>query len=300
MKAGFFQITRRTALASTGGLLAACGGSQARGQAGQSRQTGQSDGLLVQVMPANTDIAVGRNRLAVAILQVGQGGQLPKPLVGADVKFRFFYPIEPQPVVKGEAAPTFRHVGDQTKGLYVATVQLDQPGPWGLEVSGRAGTQDLAVSRVRFDVQAQSQTPALGSPAPRSNNPTRRDVDDIKKIASEATPCNMHDLSIAQAIDLKKPVVISFTTPGFCATQYCAPQLQATQALQAKMGDRASFVHVEIFKDPNTRTVWETVNEWKLGTEPWTFLVDRGGLVAEKFEGPAPADELEAALTKLL
>ena len=191
-------------------------------------------------------------------------------------------------------------MGDQTKGLYVAAVQLDQAGTWGLEVSGTAGGQTLAVARVRFDVKATPDTPAIGSPAPRSNNPTRRDVDDIKKIASEATPCSMHELSIAQAIELKKPVVVSFTTPGFCATQYCAPQLQATQALQAKMGDRASFVHVEIFKDPNTRTVWETVTEWKLATEPWTFLIDRAGLVTDKFEGPAPADELEAALSRLL
>ena len=290
---------RRAALASAGGLLAACGAGQT-GQTGATPGGVTGDGLLVQPLPANTDIAVGRNRLAVALLQVGQGGQLPKPLVGAEVKFRFFHPIEPQPVVKGEATPTFRHVGDQSKGLYVAAVQLDQPGPWGLEVSGSAGGQALAVARVRFDVKAVPDTPAIGSPAPRSNNPTRRDVDDIKKIASEATPCNMHELSIAQAIELKKPVVVSFTTPGFCATQYCAPQLQATQALQTKYGDRASFVHVEIFKDPNTRTVWETVNEWKLATEPWTFLIDRGGLIADKFEGPAPTDELEAALTKLL
>ena len=299
MKAGFFQIKRRAALVATGGLLAACGGGQPGGGTGQPGDS-SGGGVLVQPVVANTDTAVGRNRLSVALLQVGQGGQLPKPLVGADVKFRFFHPIEPQAVVKGEATPTFRYVGDQTKGLYVTSVQLDQAGPWGLEVSGSTGGQQIAVARVRFDVKAAPETPAIGSPAPRSKNPTRRDVDDIKKIASEATPCNMHELSIAEAIELKKPLVVSFSTPGFCSTQYCAPQLQATQALQAKMGERASFVHVEIFKDPNTRTVWETVNEWRLTSEPWTFLVDRNGLIADKFEGAAPADELEAALTKLI
>jgi hypothetical protein len=216
------------------------------------------------------------------------------------VKFRLYHPIGPQAVAKGDVTPTFRHVGDQTKGLYVASVQLDQAGPWGLEISGTTGGQQIATARVRFDVKAASETPAVGSAAPRSRNPTRHDVDDIKKIASEATPCAMHELSIAQAIEQKKPLVVSFTTPGFCATQYCAPQLQATQALQAKVGERANFVHVEIFKDPNTRTVWETVTEWKLTSEPWTFLVDRNGLIADKFEGAAPADELEAALAKLL
>jgi hypothetical protein len=42
------------------------------------------------------------------------------------------------------------------------------------------------------------------------------------------------------------------------------------------------------------------VQEWGLLSEPWTFLVDRHGVVADKFEGPAPFAELEPALQKLL
>jgi hypothetical protein len=42
------------------------------------------------------------------------------------------------------------------------------------------------------------------------------------------------------------------------------------------------------------------VKEWGLVTEPWVFMIDRQGLVADKFDGPAPVAELEPALQKLL
>jgi len=257
-------------------------------------------GVLVQPVLPNTDTAVGRNRFAVAVLRVGQGGALPAPITDAGLKLRFFHPIEPQATLKSEATPEFRFVGDKTKGLYVAHVEFDRAGTWGVEISGTAGGQTLRPAAVRFEVKAKSETPAIGSPAPNSRNPTRTEVDDIKKIASEATACDMHELSIARALDEKKPVVILFSTPGFCTTQTCAPQLGEVQQLKTKYGNQASFVHVEIYKDPQTRTPWETVNEWKLTSEPWTFLIDRGGNVAEKFEGPAPVSELELSLQKLL
>jgi hypothetical protein len=288
-------------------LFAACGGAGGAGGAPPSgaitdrgSTAGSARGLLVQPVIPGTDTAVGRNRFALAILQVGKDGALPKPLPDAELQLRFFHPIEPQPVAKGEAKPEFRYVGDKTKGLYIAQVQFDQPGAWGVEVSGTAGGQALATARVQFQVKPRAETPAIGAPAPRTRNLTRHDVDDIKKIDSGATPNDMHEVSIAQALDLKKPLVALFASPGFCVTQTCAPQLGEVQKLKAKYGDRASFVHVEIFKDPNTRAVYEAVTEWGLTSEPWTFLVDRDGKIAEKYEGPAPAEEMDAALAKLV
>ena len=182
----------------------------------------------------------------------------------------------------------------------MAQVEFDQPGDWGVEVSGTGRRQTLTTTRVRFTVKPRSDTPAIGAPPPRSRNLTRFDVDDIRKIDSGATPNDMHDLSIASAIEQGKPLVVIFSSPGFCVTQTCAPQLGEVQRLKAKYGSQANFVHVEIFKDPSTRTPYETVTEWGLQSEPWTVLVDRQGLVAEKYEGPAPLSEMEPALQKLL
>lgn len=278
--------------------LTACGGTATQPGAPAPQQS--PNGLLVQPILPNTDTAVGRNRFAVAILEVGKNGALPKPVTDADVRLRFYYPIEPQPVAKSEAVPQFRFVGDKNKGLYVANVQFDAAGAWGVEINGTTGGQPLATARVQFQVKPKSETPAIGSPAPRSRNLTRRDVDDIKKIDSGSPPNDMHEVSIAEAIDLKKPLVVLFASPGFCVTQTCAPQLGEVQQLKSKYAAQANFIHVEVFKDPQTRTPYEAVTEWGLTSEPWTFMVDRNGNVAEKFEGPAPVTELDSALQKLL
>jgi hypothetical protein len=43
------------------------------------------------------------------------------------------------------------------------------------------------------------------------------------------------------------------------------------------------------------------VKEWRLPTEPWTFLVGGDGRIADRFEGAFSADELERAVrSKLL
>ena len=62
------------------------------------------------------------------------------------------------------------------------------------------------------------------------------------------------------------------------------------------------FIHVEVYEgnDPaNGFNRW--MQEWKLPTEPWTFLVDRNGTIVDRFEGTVSVIELEDAVrAKLL
>jgi hypothetical protein len=281
-------------------LLAACGA--ASGGASSAGNQPAAGGSQIQPVIPSSDLAVGSNRLALALLRLKKGDASPTPLTDAKLNLKFFYPIQPQAVPHGgEATPDFRFVDDKTKGLYVAQAQFDQPGVWGVQVTG-TGPDGAAIGPVgvQFQVKPKSETPAIGSPAPRSRNLTRYDVDDIKKIDSGLQPNDMHELTIAGAIEQKKPLVVAFASPGFCVTATCAPELGEVQKLEAKYRQQANFIHVEIYKDPMTRTPYETVVEWGLPTDPWVFLVDRDGLIAAKFEGPAPVSELEPALQKLL
>jgi hypothetical protein len=41
------------------------------------------------------------------------------------------------------------------------------------------------------------------------------------------------------------------------------------------------------------------MNDWKLATEPWTFLVDGQGIIKQKYEGGITFSELEPALKTL-
>jgi hypothetical protein len=42
------------------------------------------------------------------------------------------------------------------------------------------------------------------------------------------------------------------------------------------------------------------MREWKLESEPWTFLVGGDGRIKAKFEGSVSADELRAAVRSTL
>ena len=65
--------------------------------------------------------------------------------------------------------------------------------------------------------------------------------------------------------------------------------------------DGVRFIHVEVYEgnDP-ARGYNRWMKAWKLPTEPWTFLVDRRGRIAARFEGVVSVDELEDAIEQKL
>ena len=305
------RILARTAIASAAALTAACGvalkdGSTSAGAVKSAAADpwsgidGQGTARIQAIVPA-TDLAVGPNRFALGILHFPENANEPQRLADATLRLKFYFPIEPTPVARGkEVNTTYRWVDVKGKGIYVAPVEFDQSGMWGVEVTGEAGGRTIGPARTRFPVKVKPDTPAIGSDAPRSRNLTARDVSNIKVIDSGVVPNDMHDLTIADAISTGKPLVAIFATPGFCATQTCAPMVEEMSALKRTLGDVVNFVHVEIYKDPQNRVPYETVTEWGLTSEPWVFLVDKRGKVAAKFEGPAPRAEVEEELRRLL
>jgi hypothetical protein len=94
--------------------------------------------------------------------------------------------------------------------------------------------------------------------------------------------------------------VLAFATPGFCTSLTCAPQLGVVLELAQRYAGRAEFVHIEIYKDPRDRVLADAVTEWQLFTEPWTFIVDRTGVIRDRFEGIATAEELSSSLDLLV
>ena len=100
-----------------------------------------------------------------------------------------------------------------------------------------------------------------------------------------------------------KPLIVVFATPAFCLSATCGPIVSELTSVKDKYAGRANFIHVEVVKDPHllddgrSSAEWvDTVREWGLPTEPWTFLVDAQGLVRAKFEQFTPAAVMEAAL----
>jgi hypothetical protein len=301
----------------TATLLAACGGS---GGATTSRQTATpAEGFSPVV--ASAEVLVGRNRFALGILDNRTGAPLPD----ARVRLRFFELHGNEGTLRFETDATFRAPGrdaglapviphrhadgtihphanvEADVGVYTAEVMFDKPGPWGVEalITAKDGRQGAV--RASFDVAATTQTPLPGQPAPRSRQPTIRDVKDIAEIDSSAEPDPaLHDLTIADAIASGKPTLVVFATPGFCSSRVCGPSVEIVRKLMPRYAGRVNFIHVEVYKDFRKLTPSDTFEEWHLRSEPWFFIIDGGGIIAARFDGPTTLAELDAALAQVV
>jgi len=274
-----------------------------------------SDTGSIQAVVVSSDLAVGQNRFVLGLLTEDsrvitdahvhldffRAGTDSTPVNGVDAVFK---PADVEFTHTHESGEQHLHEG--VTGVYVADVTFDQPSTLYAHVSGTlANGQPLSLRTSTFPVQSQSQTPAVGSPAPRSSNLTTADVSDIGLIDSSDPPRpEMHALSIAQAIDTGKPVVIAFATPAFCQSRVCGPTMDVMDELYSRHGDTVAFVHVEPYDLAALRQQGRyqqaaAAAEWRLPSEPWVFVLDRQGRVAAKFEGVVTVEDVETALAGL-
>ena len=196
-----------------------------------------------------------------------------------------------------------RHVHDgatDVLGVYVAYVRFARPGPWGVEVLARQGDDPVEAARFTIQVLGAAHAPMSGMPAPRSRNLVAGDVADLRTIDSSEPPDpRLHQHRIADAIAQRKPQVIVFATPKYCTSRVCGPVVDVVRTLIPRYGDRVVFIHQEIWQ-AGTQTFAPTVEEWKLRSEPWIFVVDGGGTIRARFEGLTTRREVEAALRGVL
>ena len=312
--------------AGVGIILAACGGSSESKEeaavtttaATAARAAEQKTGFAPVV--AASELAVGQNRFLLGIIDQATG----QPVPDATVHFRFFTLQGNQGTLRSEADARFiapardagiagviqhRHADgsmhphaniEADVGVYMARVTFDQPGPWGVEASytTRDGTEGKLTTR--FEVLPQPTTPAIGSQAPRTKNPTARDVRDLSQIDSAVEPvAALHQESVADALAAGKPTLVAFITPGYCSTRFCGPAYEVVKKLIPTYGDKAALIHIEVWKDPINKVPADAVTEWRLKSEPYIFVVDRNGVITDKFEGPVSLAELDEALRKV-
>jgi hypothetical protein len=258
----------------------------------------RATGADLTAVQASSELAVGRNRFALGLLDARN-----QPISTGNVKVEFFKVAQGGTAEKrADANAVFRSVGGASKGIWVAAADFAETGPWGAQVTlDQNGTSKMA--RMNFEVMQNFSAPGYGDPAPRSASLTEKDAaGDLSRICSNSPPCNLHTLSIAEALQSgQKPLVVLFATPALCTSATCAPELEAVQQLRTASAERANFIHVELYQYPfENQKLVKTVEEWRLPSDPWTFIVDKTGMVRDRFEGAAPFEELEPALKSVL
>lgn len=147
---------------------------------------------------------------------------------------------------------------------------------------------------------ADDPAPAPGEKAPSISTPTLDDVNgDVKRIDTRIPPDDMHSVSLDDALKLHKPIVLIFATPALCASRVCGPVVDVASEVQDKLGDKATFIHQEIYNDNDpSKGYRKQVGRYGLTSEPFTFVIGADGRVVAQLQGPFVASELEVALRK--
>ena len=257
------------------------------------------------VVVVTRDLAQGSNRVVFGLVDV-EG--MPVRSDQAQVQAVFLPPGDAPGEPRGSASAGFIQWPTGPQGVFAANIDFDEPGFWRLEVTTTTSDGKAVDAQGAVQVKDKTDTPALGDPAPRSVTPTAGEVEDLGTITSATIPDpDLYRLSVHQALDDGKPLVVVFATPAFCVSATCGPQVEVLSQVKDKFPGEANFIHVEVFKDPHliegNRALAETVpavEEWNLPTEPWTFVIDKDGMVRAKFEQFTSADIIEEALREVL
>ena len=178
---------------------------------------------------------------------------------------------------------------------YPFRTNIDKPGNYLLIVDG--GPQDGAA----FSVLERDQVllPKVGDMLPRFDTPTFDDARDVDPICTRLPkPCPFHELTLTEALQLKKPVAYLVGTPAHCSTGTCTPALNQLIGVARSLGDRAAFVHAEVYTDDTATVVAPAVKAFAMTFEPALFIVDVNSKIIERLDAVFDTKEITEALAR--
>jgi hypothetical protein len=259
------------------------------------------------VSPAGRVFDVGLNRFAFGVFSLG-GEQVD------DADIALYFASGPDGPARGpfparidslktpaafRAKTTADDPGAATSVYVVPRVEVARRGELAMLALVRRGRRLEATRPPSVVVGQFEAVPDVGDPAPRIHTPTTGDVRSIDEIETRIPPDSMHGSDFADAVG-REPILIVFATPQFCTSRVCGPTVDIVEQVKAETGDRATFIHMEVFNENDPRKgLRPQMRAFNLRTEPWAFIVDRAGRVSARFEGAFGAEELARSLRRV-
>ncbi len=261
-----------------------------------------NDASKLRMTFAVTDISVGKNRIAFAILDPNKGVIIPESLDAST-----YYLDGEIPNNKIETLETTFREWPNGKGVYTTNANFTESGRWGIGINLFYNNEPHKIS-ASIIVTAKSKTPPIDSQAPIVETRTYSSFQKISEITSAPIPhIPLYKISLKDSLESKTPTIILFATPAFCQTGTCGPQLDIIKNLSLKWHDEFNFIHSEIYSNLNeldgdisNAKISKAATAWNLPSEPWTFVIDSSGKIVSKFEGFTTEEELEKSIKSIL
>jgi hypothetical protein len=280
----------------------------ARGMTFQDVKSRYPESLAVGV--GSSVLRKGRNRVPFLVLDKGARPVRNAAVAlytmrndGTGVRGPFAAREEPFDIKPAFLSRTTASDPDQERQFYVTDVPAPGPKPMAIFGLVKMDGRLVATSPAPLGVKlAHAPPPDVGDRAISMHTLTPDDVaGDLSKITTRVPPDA--DLVADDFADVlgKKPVVLVMATPALCQSRVCGPDVDVAQQVASEVGDRASFIHQEIYVDnqPN-KGLRPQVLKWRLESEPWIFVIDRTGKITARVEGAISTRELRALVDEVL
>ena len=265
---------------------------------------GEPGRFLVGVTtPGNLFVSGGSVDLAFSFLGEERAGQ-PEPAGEAPATFLPIPGEEDRPVPEIPTATP----GESARGVYAAEATFDRHGFYEVEVAADLGGRPSRGTGA-FEVIPEPLVPFPGDPAPRTKNHVLGEAGvadeavDSRAATGGIPDPELHDTTIAEAIRAGRPALVVMATPVYCVSRFCGPVTDMVADLAAEYGDRAEFIHVEIWADFQEGAVNRAAADWLFREdnlmEPWVFLIGADGRIAARWDNVATREEIEPLLRDL-
>jgi hypothetical protein len=296
------MISRRTFISGSLGIIGASStvglSTFLTGCSGGSTSTtdsvlGLSDVQLVQrfpqvLVPGNVRLPFSLANQA-GLLTTESGVDLPQTLTAKLVN------ADTQEVV-AESLSADRHDTGLTIPYWPFRVDIDKPGIYTLVVDG--GPAEGAAIQVLNATEVL--IPLVGSQLPGFDTPTFDDHRGVEPVCTRTPePCEFHNITLNEALAVKKPIAYLVGTPAHCSTGTCSPALEALVTVKNSIGDAMTFLHAEIYTDDKATTVTPAVVALKMEYEPAIYITDASGKIVERFDAVFDAKEISDAIATL-
>ena len=197
------------------------------------------------------------------------------------------------------------------RGVYAAPIAFDRVGWW--QVAAVVDLKDSGVTKAtaEFEVLAEHRLPAVGDKPPATRNLTMSStgvpqaaIDSRAATTGQVPDPELHRTTVAEAVADARPAVVVFSSPAFRQSRFAGDLTELVAELAAEHGDRAAFIHVELWRDFLKRTLNAAAAAWlqpsgRAVTAPWVFVIDRHGRIAARLDNVVTRSDLEAALDRV-
>jgi hypothetical protein len=326
----FLNVRAPSILAAAALLLVSCGGASDGAGSGTDPATPATSEITgLAIAPASFDLHVGpsqrlmlavftdqRDRIAggevtlrLAFLGDEPGGEAELgPMLTAT--FLAIPGLDIEPPARGPAV-----VGSSAlSGVYSADVDLDRAGFWGVLVEAALVDGPTVSGRTVLRVLDEPEVLGPGDRAPSVDNVTTADVlagrappqyldSRLRSIEDRDPSAVLHDRRVSDSLAAGRPFVLTISTPVYCVSLVCGPLTDHVTGLAERYGDRADFIHLEVWQDFEAQVLNPAAATWIQtetgGNEPWVFLVDASGTIVARWDNVLDTEALEALLSDL-